>query len=100
MVRYLLGVPKAQLTKTLTSEVFTELDKLKAKIDAGREVISPEANIISFIKTIKEQSLELEQTPSSTKMFNTNITNEDGDIIKLPVNLNVGSQTLIISYKD
>jgi hypothetical protein len=97
MVRYLLGVPKAQLTKTLTAEVFKELDKLKAKIDAGRVITSPEANIISFIKTIREQSLTLAQTPAVNKMFNLNITNSDGDKIKLPVNLGVENQTLIMS---
>ncbi len=100
MVRYLLGVPKAQLTKTLTAEVFKELDKLKAKIDAGRVITSPEANIISFIKTIREQSLTLAQTPAVNKMFNLNITNSDGDKIKLPVNLGVENQTLIMSWKD
>jgi hypothetical protein len=97
MARYLLGVPKAQLTKTLTAEVFKGLDKLKAKIDGGRPVVSPEASIISFMKTIKEQSLELAQTPTFTKMFNQNITNAEGDKIKLPVNLGIDQQTLIIS---
>jgi hypothetical protein len=96
----MFGVAEGELTKPLPAEVLKVLQPLKDSITTlGKSKTTPDNTIISFIKTIREESVRLSKTPQVANMISQKVDRTDGESgkVKMPVNISVEQQYLIMS---
>ncbi len=103
ILRFMFGVAEGELTKPLPAEVLKVLQPLKDSITTlGKSKTTPDNTIISFIKTIREESVRLSKTPQVANMISQKVDRTDGESgkVKMPVNISVEQQYLIMSWED